>query len=76
MGEAGVMLVARRGGCSGEASTRCPAIISETTYSSRQILSRRYLVSSGYIFKPFTSILYQYFVLLRKILFFVPAHYC
>lgn len=46
MGEARVMLVARRGGRSGQASSRCPAFVQEAPYSRRQVLSGGCIVSS------------------------------
>lgn len=46
MGEAWFLLVARRGGWSGEAATRCPAIISETPNSRCQVLPGGHIVSS------------------------------
>lgn len=45
MGEAGVVLVARRGDGAGEAAPRCPTIISEAPYRGRQVLPRGHLVS-------------------------------
>lgn len=45
MGEAGLVLVARRGGGAGEAASRCLAIVSEAPYRGCQVLPRGHLVS-------------------------------
>lgn len=45
MGEAWLLLLARRGGRPREAATRSPAFVSEATYSRCQVLPGGYLVS-------------------------------
>ena len=45
MGEAWLLLLAWRGGWPREAATRCPAFVSEATYSRCQVLPGGHLVS-------------------------------